>query len=383
MTHKDESTFPDTDPPTDNDRSTVEKGEEEGHVTSKDLEYDNPQEAIDDHHNEEHHSPPRRRHGVIDEQPSQTKKKKKRTRNRSKRTKASSFLLRGDVTFRPGRRIVLYTPPKQRQKWNDTQVLPRTNFGDLFFDLFYVAATYAVSLVLVENPDKYGALYASATFLPVMGIWMERTNYDARYTIGSSSSSGGSSHERKDNDNDNDHNNNGNHSHSEKSIQDDAYHQVLHLAQLVILATAIVSIRSVNDMSNSFQDPSMFMFALSLVLERLHTILKHVEIYFKGIGQEQPMKASAKSSILYAGWTLCFYLAATIVAGLNYYYYGPHQGGTSRRILAETSAPSQVDHVPIVLVLVGYLLYMCIVVIRIVFCAPPGGQHKKLYVPYE
>lgn len=32
-------------------------------------------------------------------------------------------------------------PPIQRQKWGDTQVLPHVNWGDLFFDLFYVVST--------------------------------------------------------------------------------------------------------------------------------------------------------------------------------------------------------------------------------------------------
>jgi hypothetical protein len=31
-------------------------------------------------------------------------------------------------------------PPKQRQKWGDTQILPHVNWGDLFFDLFYVVS---------------------------------------------------------------------------------------------------------------------------------------------------------------------------------------------------------------------------------------------------
>ncbi len=31
-------------------------------------------------------------------------------------------------------------PPIQRQKWGDTQLLPHTNWGDLFFDLFYVVS---------------------------------------------------------------------------------------------------------------------------------------------------------------------------------------------------------------------------------------------------
>lgn len=49
-----------------------------------------------------------------------------------------------DVSYHPGA-LILYCPPKQRQRWGDSQVLPRVDFGDLFFDLFFVAAAYNVS----------------------------------------------------------------------------------------------------------------------------------------------------------------------------------------------------------------------------------------------
>ena len=38
--------------------------------------------------------------------------------------------------------IAWYLPPVQRQRWKDGQTLPHVNWGDLFFDLFYVAAAY-------------------------------------------------------------------------------------------------------------------------------------------------------------------------------------------------------------------------------------------------
>jgi hypothetical protein len=33
----------------------------------------------------------------------------------------------------------IYTHCQQRQRWGDTQLHPHTNWGDVFFDLFYVA----------------------------------------------------------------------------------------------------------------------------------------------------------------------------------------------------------------------------------------------------
>jgi hypothetical protein len=34
----------------------------------------------------------------------------------------------------------LFSRPKQRQRWGDNQVHPHTDWGDIFFDLFFVAA---------------------------------------------------------------------------------------------------------------------------------------------------------------------------------------------------------------------------------------------------
>ena len=41
-----------------------------------------------------------------------------------------------------GSRTPWYNPPIQRQRWDEDQVLPHVNWGDIFFDLFYVGAAY-------------------------------------------------------------------------------------------------------------------------------------------------------------------------------------------------------------------------------------------------
>ena len=42
-----------------------------------------------------------------------------------------------------------YTHPIQRQRWNEDHVLPHVNWGDLFFDLFYVGAGEKVTCFYV------------------------------------------------------------------------------------------------------------------------------------------------------------------------------------------------------------------------------------------
>jgi len=41
-----------------------------------------------------------------------------------------------------GSRTPWYNPPIQRQRWDEDQVLPHVNWGDIFFDLFYVGAAF-------------------------------------------------------------------------------------------------------------------------------------------------------------------------------------------------------------------------------------------------
>lgn len=55
-----------------------------------------------------------------------------------------------ETSYHPSK-FLLYGPPKQRQHWGQKQILPRVNWGDLFFDLFYVAAAYNVRLFIVET----------------------------------------------------------------------------------------------------------------------------------------------------------------------------------------------------------------------------------------
>lgn len=47
-----------------------------------------------------------------------------------------------------------YSVPVQRQRWGDDQVLPHINWGDLFFDLFYVAAAYNLGSLLISAMNK-------------------------------------------------------------------------------------------------------------------------------------------------------------------------------------------------------------------------------------
>lgn len=48
----------------------------------------------------------------------------------------------GDEHQQSKKNMAWYFPPVQRQRWGEEQSLPHVNWGDLFFDLFYVGAAY-------------------------------------------------------------------------------------------------------------------------------------------------------------------------------------------------------------------------------------------------
>ena len=102
-----------------------------------------------------------------------------------------------------------------------------------------MAATYNVSYILVDTVSAMGLLYAAGTFLPVVGLWQSKVMFDARFV-----------HE------------------------DDLYHSFYEILVLVILATAVLHIRSVEFLSHPSEHISMFIFSIALVLERVQMLLR-------------------------------------------------------------------------------------------------------------
>ena len=292
-----------------------------------------------------------------------------------------------NVSYHPNR-VTLYSPPRQRQRWGDSQVLPRTNWGDvsvvcchppceyvtmisiqvltrrpplcilvqLFFDLCYVAATYNVSYILVDNPNGEGLLYAAGTFLPVMGIWLTKVFYDSRFVY-----------------------------------EDDIFHRLLEVGALVVVACAVLYIRPVKYMSNSEEHNTMFLFSLILVVERIVAMIFHAEVYFFAVGQREVLKKVARSQFVLMLVPAVFYVAATIVAGLEYYGDDDDDNSQKRYLAAEDSTSSSSSsyaadygekksytNVPIWLILAGYLSSLLYMTINVICCFPGGGRHKEL-----
>jgi hypothetical protein len=280
---------------------------------------------------------------------------------RSERSQKRRFVVTAEdgppmnLTYHPGG-VIFYSPPRQRQRWGQTQVLPRVNWGDLFFDLFYVAATYNVSYILTDQPDREGLLYAAGTFLPVMAIWSQKVFYDSRFVY-----------------------------------EDDLIHRVFQIAVLLVLATAVVHIRPVGYMSNASGEVNMFFFSLMLVLERVLAGLLSAEVYFFGVGQRKNLKHEGKIGILESSLAGVFYAAALVVAAKE--YYGDGENDYHRRVLAAASdsesetadytsagdtESSATTNLPIWLILAGHIAYTVVIAVRIICFWPAGGIHKEL-----
>jgi len=275
-----------------------------------------------------------------------------------------------DVSYHPGK-LVLYCRPRQRQRWGDTQVLPRVNYGDLFFDLFFVAAAYNTSNILVDSPSGRGVAYFLATFLSVMGLWLDKCFYDARFVV-----------------------------------YEDFFHRFKELATLVVLASAVLHIRTIDVMANGTENLDVFAFCLVILIGNVLTGLRYAEVYWMGIGQPV-IKCEAKRWLKMTLPYFAVILIATILAGVK--YYGPSDSTENKEYAAskedgyhddEASHYGDDDHrrslaggstsyydsfenydVPIYLLLAGNIVKWIYLVIDIRFCFPGGGRHKECVVP--
>jgi len=265
------------------------------------------------------------------------------------------------LNYVPSMKVRLFSPPRQRQKWGSDQILPHVNWGDLFFDLFFVAGFYNLGNILVDNPSGIGVLYFCGCFFPLSNLWTVKVMYDSQYVYG-----------------------------------EDIWHKIFDTGVLVVLATAVSYISVVPKLSNPSRNVEMFGLALSLTLGNAVNALRYVECFLFGRGQRRRIKFMSRGTIMVQSISGSFYLAAAIVSGI--YYFGnsdDYDGGKSNqegykegygenRILAGEEADcdsSNINHIPIVLLLLGYVANSLYIIIRIGFCFPGFGEHKKISIP--
>ncbi len=272
------------------------------------------------------------------------------SKTRPKRSKRVSVY--ADIAYVPGVKIRLFSPPRQRQKWGSDQVLPHVNWGDLFFDLFYVAAFYNLGNILVGDPSPIGIFYFLSCFLSVYLIWIHKMRYDSQFTFG-----------------------------------DDLFHKFFEAGFLVVLAANISFIHTVPRLSNPSKYLDMFGFSLSLTVANMFNCARHLECYWYGRGQRKNIKNVTMSYIQFQIPPLACYLASSIIAGMA--YFGNTNEDNHRRHLAETYDATTTTnnnkecynnikmHTPMILVLAGYVSHQLWLIIKVVWLFPAKGEHKK------
>jgi hypothetical protein len=189
----------------------------------------------------------------------------------------------------------------------------------------------------VDYPSGLGVLYFISTFTAVMFLWSAKTYYDACFVI-----------------------------------DDDIYHRLLDVLFLTALASSIVHIRTVDILSHPSDYIDMFCLSLSLLLGNFITLLRHVEVGLTGIGNQALLKQVGIRGVRDVMMPFSLQLAATIIAGLDYYR---HADGSHRLLAGETSGST--NHLPIILTLVGPVMYQIQWLIRGICFFPSDGSHIK------
>lgn len=219
-----------------------------------------------------------------------------------------------------------YIRPKQRQRWDQPEGHAVVSWGDVFFDLFYVAAAYNLASIIVNNPTWQGLLYFTGCFWAVHYMWLDELFYEARFVVG-----------------------------------DDTIHRVFHLCYYLVVATAILHIRPVPLMSTPSDYVDMFAFSLTCVLANLFTMARYVEVIFSGQGQEC-CKVASRRDIMAKFIPTSFYLAATVVSGMD--YYGASQTHST-------------TNVPIILLCFAAILEIIYAFVYLRFFVPKDDRRKE------
>jgi hypothetical protein len=242
------------------------------------------------------------------------------------------------------------------------------NWGDTFYDLFFVAAAYNVGNILVVSPTLQGFLYFVGCFFPAMQMWRDKMFYDSRFVVG-----------------------------------DDIFHRVFETVVYLMAAGGILHIGPVVIMSNPREHPDMFAFALVLTLFSFMNFVGYMEVYFFGVGQPKVLKQVALRDSMWRLIPFGLQLAATIIAGMEYFVYGAGAGNAKElagyaaeiaadehdddhRFLAGDSAyasenEAYVNDLPIILVLAAYVSWCAAMAFFLRFMFPRDGSHKKFTIP--
>mmetsp|Transcript_19003 Transcript_19003/g.26753 ORF Transcript_19003/g.26753 Transcript_19003/m.26753 type:complete len:337 (+) Transcript_19003:1-1011(+) len=149
----------------------------------------------------------------------------------------------------------------------------------------------------------------------------------------------------------------------------DVLHPVLEVVQLCALATAVLHIRPVEEMSRPANTPETFLFCLANTLGLLYILFTNCEIRFIWVeGETVPSRHMAEKDLKHNRFTLCIVLAATLWSGVLYL----SNDGTA-------SEMGEVNHGPMILMILSWATKPWIMYLFYVVLSPK--DFKKYSVP--
>ena len=174
-----------------------------------------------------------------------------------------------------------YSPPVQRVRWGEDQKLSHADWGDLFFDLFYVAAAHNLGELLWSAAKSKeflrGGIFFIGTLGPLWMCWQYQTYYRARYET------------------------------------NDYFHTLLLVLRYIFIALAI------SNVSESMFHGNIMAFILGVISDLIICMGLDLELYYKAIGDKDCIKAHTMDHIKYRrGVTFVLYVAALIIAAVSF-----------------------------------------------------------------
>lgn len=183
-----------------------------------------------------------------------------------------------------------WTPPKQRQRWGDSLILPSGTWGQVFFDLFYVGGCINLGTILKENTNSRTILYFAGAGLPVMMMWFDKMYYDARFTT---------------------------------RPGHDVCHRLWDVFQILVVASGLSRLRSVDVLKNHCEHADMFQLCCALLLNSISTIFKYLEVVYFVEG-DPAAKVVAKRDINCRVIPTILLILATFESGFA--FFGAYDG---------------------------------------------------------
>ncbi|CAJ1970214.1 unnamed protein product [Cylindrotheca closterium] len=184
-------------------------------------------------------------------------------------------------------RTPFYCRPNQRQRWAAKQVLPHVNWGDLFFDLFFVSMAANLGNMVVgvlQKPANVvrGVIYFVGCFGPLFNSWEHKTKYQARYSV-------------------NDH-----------------AHQMFDIARIFVIGFAVLHIKSLD----LFADPKsieMGVFTFSLSVDSIFSFLVNMELFLYAKGDRRAIQTVTRRKMIQNAIFETPYVIATILAAIFFW----------------------------------------------------------------